>query len=167
MRLFLIRHAHAEREAVDDASRPLSERGRQTSAHVASFFRTNGQLRPAQVWHSPLRRAFETANALVAGLEIDVPLVETDDLLPWDDPLRITERLATYPPVHDLALVGHEPHLSALTTLLVRDKPSPVAFHFKKSAIIALRRADKLHGNSGFPRWKVAWHFSPELLPET
>lgn len=163
MRLHLIRHAHAVEHDVD-ALRTLSERGRQTTAHVAAFFRHNAQLRPGQLWHSPLRRAYETASALATGLEIDIPLVETDGLRPDDDPNIMAQRLALYPPVHDLALVGHEPHLSALATLLIRDKSTPVAFHLKKTAIITLRRADKVHPRTGLPRWRLAWHFSPELL---
>ncbi|MCF3651378.1 SixA phosphatase family protein [Synoicihabitans lomoniglobus] len=163
MRLYLIRHAHAP-AGDNDAARPLSERGRQTTAHVASFFRHNGNLRPGQFWHSPLVRAYETAVALEAGLELDVPLVETDGLLPGDDPLIMARRLAEYPTVHDIALVGHEPHLSGLATLLVRGKANPVGFHVKKSAIICLRLSDKVHGRSKLPRWRVAWHFCPELL---
>lgn len=166
VRLFLIRHAHAVAEAASDAVRPLSERGRQTTAHASSFFRQNGVLRPGQIWHSPLVRAYETASALATGLEIDVPLVETDGLLPGDDPALMAARLAEYPPVHDLALIGHQPHLSHLATLLIRGKPQPNAFHFKKSAVLALRRADQLHPKTGLPRWRVAWHFSPEMLLE-
>lgn len=166
MRLHLIRHAHAVDDANDDL-RALSERGRQTTAHLASFFRANGLLRPGQIWHSPLLRARETATALATGLELDVLLVETDDLRPEDDPAAMAQRLAAYPPVHDLALVGHEPHLSALATLLVRGKTSPVIFHLRKSGIISLRRTDRTHGGTDLPRWRVAWHFGPELLPAT
>lgn len=166
MRLYLIRHAHAS-PGTPDALRELSERGRQTTAHLAAFFRTNGGLRPAQVWHSPLRRAFETANALVTGLELDIPLVETDGLRPDDAPAVMAQRLAAYPPVHDIALVGHEPHLSAFASLLVSDRAAPVLFHFKKSAVLCLRRSDKMHGSSMRPRWRVDWHFAPGLLPET
>ena len=166
MRLFLIRHAHALPAEQDDL-RELSERGRQTTAHVATFFRQNGGLRPAQVWHSPLRRAFETASALVTGLELDIPLVETDGLRPEDAPATMTQRLAVYPPVQDIALVGHEPHLGALASMLVSDRATPVLFNFKKNAVLCLRRSEKTHGSSTRPRWKVDWHFAPWLLTET
>ncbi|WP_221031652.1 SixA phosphatase family protein [Actomonas aquatica] len=166
MRLFLIRHAHAE-AAATDALRALSERGRQQTAHVASFFRHNAHLRPGQVWHSPLRRAYETANALVTGLEIDAPLVETDGLLPGDAPTLMATRLAAYPPVHDIALVGHEPHLGCLASLLVSNRASPSLFHFKKAAVLCLRRSDKTHSATTLPRWRVDWHLPPLLIPET
>jgi hypothetical protein len=48
---------------------------------------------------------------------------------------------------------------------LVRGKVEPAVFHLRKSAIIALRRSDKLHGKNNLPRWRVEWHFSPELFP--
>ncbi|MCC5025080.1 MAG: histidine phosphatase family protein [Candidatus Synoicihabitans palmerolidicus] len=96
MRLCLIRHAHALR-GENDTRRPLSERGRQTCAHVASFFRHNGRLRPGQLWHSPLTRATETAIGLATGLEADIPLVETDGITPLDNPMIMAQRLAMYP----------------------------------------------------------------------
>jgi phosphohistidine phosphatase len=99
-------------------------------------------------------------------LEIDAPLVETDGLLPIDDPRIMARRLAEYPAVHDIALVGHEPHLSALATLLVTGKVRPIAFHCKKSSVMCLRDTNDDHSNSGLPRWRVAWHFSPELLTD-
>ncbi len=165
MRLFLIRHAHAS-AAPTDAQRPLSERGRQQVAHVATFFRTNGHLRPAQIWHSPLVRAFETASALATTLDLDIPLVETDGLRPEDKPDLMATRLAAYPPVHDLALVGHEPQLGALASLLVCNKASPSLFHFKKASVLCLRRSDKTHGSTDRPRWRVDFHVPPGLTQE-
>lgn len=163
MNLFLIRHAHAV-TADENAERPLSERGRADLQRVAAFFRTNGLLRPAQLWHSPLMRARETAELLDEGLMLEGVRVETIGLMPEDAPEEMARRLAEYPTTHDLALVGHEPHLSALATLLVRDKSKPVIFHLRKGAVIALERDDAVHKNSGLPRWQVSWHFSPELL---
>jgi phosphohistidine phosphatase len=117
------------------------------------------------VWHSPLTRAYETAITFARALDPELALVETDGLCPADDPRSIQTRLATYPTTHDLAIVGHEPHLSALATLLVRGQASPSAFHFKKNTIIMLRMTDKTHRDTGQTRWRVAWHFAPELLP--
>lgn len=165
MRLFLIRHAHALDHA-NDAKRPLSERGQITTRQVAAFFKTNGHLRPAQMWHSPLQRAFETAADLVTHLDPEIPLVETDGLLPFDDPAIMAERFRLYPTTHDVALVGHQPHLSGLASLLVTGRDTPALFHFKKNAVLALRRSAETFAETGLARWRVGWHYSPEFLPD-
>jgi phosphohistidine phosphatase len=163
MQLFLVRHAHAV-AMDDDAARPLSEAGRVATTRLGAFLRGTGVFRPAQVWHSPLVRARETADGLVAALDPELMVVETDDLLPEDDPVWLARRLEIYPTTHDLALVGHEPHLAALATLLVRGKVSPVMFNLKKGAVIALERTERVHKASGRPRWRVRWMVGPELL---
>lgn len=163
LNLYLIRHAHAV-TAAENPERPLSARGRADLERLSAFFRGNVLLRPAQIWHSPLARARETAILLNSGLSLDAVLVETPGLLPDDDPGEIAERLAAYPAAHSLALAGHEPHLAALATLLVRDRRKPVAFRLRKGAVIALERDEAVHKRSGHPRWRVRWHFSPELI---
>lgn len=163
MQLFLVRHAHAL-AMDDDAARPLSDKGRVATARLGAFLRGTGVFRPAQLWHSPLVRARETADGLMAALAPELMVVETDDLLPEDDPVLLARRLAIYPTTHDLALVGHEPHLAALATLLVRGKVSPVMFNLKKGAVIALERTERVHKASGWPRWRVRWVLAPELV---
>jgi phosphohistidine phosphatase len=163
MLVFLVRHAHAV-TAEENPVRPLSSRGRMDALRIANFLRQTPVVRPAQYWHSPLLRAGETARLLAMAIDPDALLVETDDLLPEDDPEAMAHRLAEYPAAHDLALVGHDPHLSALATLLVRGKTNPVLFALRKGAIIALERTDRQHKNSELPRWRIRWHLSPELL---
>jgi len=155
MRLYLVRHAHAVPEE-DDSRRPLSARGRKTVRQIAAIFHASGALQPGQVWHSPLWRARETAEILVRGLGLSrQTLVEVPGLLPEDDPAVIVRRLASGG--EDLALVGHEPYLSALATRLVCGKGKPPVFEFKKGAVLCLE-------NTG-ARWRIRWYFSPELLP--
>ncbi len=165
MRLFLIRHAHAL-DHENDAKRPVSERGQILTQKVAQFFKANGLINPRQFWHSPLKRSFETAADLVSMIGLESDLVETDGLAPFDDPALIAERFRLYPTTHDIAMVGHQPHLSRLASLLINNTARTNVFHFKKNAVLALRQAVETHPRSGLPRWKVAWHFSPEFLPE-
>ena len=164
MLLYLVRHAHAVREE-EDPARPLSPRGRDEAEKLAAFFRANGAFAPAQIWHSPLLRARQTAELLAAGLSFDGALVETPDLLPEDNPGELLARLEAYTSARTLAVVGHEPHLSALATLLVRGKKRPVAFDLKKGAVLALERTDERHKRTGEPRWMVQWQITPALLP--
>lgn len=165
MLLHLVRHAHAVTEA-ENPSRPLSARGRGEAARLARFFAGNGCFKPAQLWHSPLLRSRETADELIKRLALDAVVVETPGLLPDDDPHEVAERLQLHPKDRgDLAIVGHEPHLSALASLLVRGKKSPHLFTLKKCAALALELTDHEHKKTGFARWSVRWQVSPELLP--
>lgn len=164
MLLYLVRHAHAVTEE-EDPSRPLSLRGADYTRRLAEFFKSNGAFTPAQVWHSPLRRARETAEILTRGLELEAGLVETPGLTPDDDPDDTVKRLASLMSTKALAIVGHEPHLSTLATLLVRGKARPELLEFKKGAVLALERTDEIHRKSGDPRWIILWHVSPALLP--
>jgi len=164
MRLYLIRHAHAVTEE-ENPSRPLSPQGRADTALLAAWLRANRALDPSQFWHSPLKRSRETATILSRALNPNRMMLETSGLLPEDDPAEIAERLETLPPGTHLAIVGHEPHLSALATLLVRGKPKPSAFKLKKGAIITLESSGDSHKRTGRPRWRICWHITPELLP--
>lgn len=163
MLLYLVRHAHAVTPE-ENPLRPLSDKGGTASTRLGAFLRGTTAFHPAQVWHSPLERARQTAELLITALHAEIMQVETDDLLPDDDPMHMARRLAYYPTTHDLALVGHEPHLAALASLLVRGKTPPVHFHLRKGAVIALERTDHITAKTGLPRWRVRWHLSPELL---
>lgn len=162
--LFIVRHAHAV-SADEDPLRPLSLRGHDECTRMVAFFGRNGAFTPKQVWHSPLIRARETADRLVGGLRLDVAQVETPGLMGEDDPEILAQRLAALPQDPELALVGHEPHLGHLVTLLTRGKPKPVLIDFKKGTVIALQRTSSTWKRSGLPRWEMRWMVTPDLLP--
>lgn len=151
--LYLVRHADAL-DAEDDFSRPLSERGRKQVRALARFLQTGAGFQPEDIWHSGLVRARETAQLLAQQLELAAPLHEMPDLRPEDHPTATVRRLKLVR--RPLAIVGHEPHLSALASLLVAGAAEPPVFVFKKSAVLAL--------DPGGTHWVVRWHLSPELL---
>ncbi len=163
MQLWLVRHTHAGPDA-DDARRTLSPEGREAAENLGRFFKRNGALAAAALcWHSPLVRARETAELVRAGAKLDLVLQETTGLAPEDNPVEIAERLETWTG-GSLVLVGHEPHLSALGTLLVRSKVKPVQFELKKGAVLALESTGGVHKKTGRRRWQVRWLLAPELL---
>jgi len=153
MKLYLIRHAHAE-DGFADAARPLSARGRKQVRALARFLRHTGDFAPAEIWHSPLLRARDTAARLAGRLKLPAKLQVVAGLSWGDDPAIMAARLRTRR--HSLALVGHEPHLSALASLLVAGSAAPSIFVLRKCAVLALERADG--------RWAVRWLVSPDLL---
>jgi len=151
--LHLVRHAHAV-EATDDAARPLSAKGRAQVRTLGKFLRSSGAFQPEEIWHSPLVRARETATLLARHLKLTVPLVLQPGLEPEDDPAAVARGLRSA--TRSVAIIGHEPHLSALASLLVRGRAAPPAFVMKKCAALTLE------GTGRF--WMVRWHVSPELL---
>ena len=153
MQLFLIRHAHAV-DAAEDPERPLSKRGRAQVRALAKFLRQNGALRVDEFWHSPLVRSRETAELLKKQLESRATPVEVAGMEGDDDPAIVTKRLNK--PRAKIAIVGHEPHLGALASLLIAGSAKPSRFILKKSAVIALENTAGT--------WAVCWQISPELL---
>lgn len=153
MHLFLIRHAHAL-DGANDALRPLSPKGRRQVKQLAGFLRRAGAFDPTEIWHSSLVRAVETADLLVRRLTARLVRRPVADLAPEADPRRLVRRLARSKV--GVALVGHEPHLSALASLLVTGRRSPPVFVLKKCSVLALERSGR--------RWGVCWQISPELF---
>ena len=95
MLVYLIRHAEAA-DLLPDAARPLTARGRHQVARLAHFLKRSNAFKPAEVWHSPLVRARETAHHLLAEMELAVPLREEPGITPDDDPQVIARRLARH-----------------------------------------------------------------------
>jgi len=150
MQIYLIRHAHAE-DGVDDALRPLSAKGRRQIGKMAAHLKQGGLLQTEEFWHSPLVRARRTAELLAGRLLGQARFVEVAGLAPGADPAMLALRLnGCRRPV---ALVGHEPHLSTLATLLVAGRVTAPAVVMKKCAVLALKRTGS--------RWAVRWLLSP------
>ena len=153
MLVYLIRHAHAV-DAGEDPERPLSDRGTAQVRSIAAFLKQAKEFQPEEFWHSPLVRSQETAELLTKRLHLDVSVTLMPDLQPEDDPRAIARRIkaATVP----VAIVGHEPHLSSLASLLIAGKPEPAKFVMKKAAVLALEGIGD--------HWMVRWHIHPDLV---
>lgn len=133
MLLYLVRHAAAAPPSPDrpDAARPLTGEGeRKFAAAVRGAERLRWRL--DVVYHSPLLRAVQTAALLK-------PLLR--------GPLRVLPDLARAPDVELLAhvegervaLVGHEPYLSALLAWLVTGEiAAGERLAFKKGGVATL-----------------------------
>lgn len=130
MDLFLIRHAIAE-DGADDAARPLSDEGAKKFSRAVRGLDALG-LRFDRVLHSPKRRAVETAERLGplaadADFEVTTLLAEPP-----------SDELLSHLHGRTVALVGHEPHLSALLAWLVVGAPDEGNFLLKKGGVAHL-----------------------------
>lgn len=153
MHVYLIRHAHAE-DGARDASRPLSAKGRRQIRAIGRFLAEHKALEVEEIWHSPLVRAQDTATLLAKRLRLSARLVQTSCLKPQDDPHAVARRVRQL--AHPVAIVGHDPHLSALASVLVAGRAIPSHFVLKKCAVLRLDR----HGRE----WSVRWQISPEII---
>jgi phosphohistidine phosphatase len=140
VRILIVRHAHAVDEApgLDDGGRFLSGRGRRTMRGVAAWLARKGERRPRTIWTSPLVRAVQSAEILAEHADIEDDVVAIPELSPSYDARALIERLATFAASANseaLALVGHEPSLSTLGAMLLREASIP---SLKKAAVLGL-----------------------------
>ena len=118
---------------------------------MAAWLRRGKLFEAREVWTSPLVRARVTAEFLVAGLSGKRKLTIVTGLEPAANPAAMAKRLhAVRRPV---AVVGHEPHLSALATLLLVGPRAAPAVVLKKGAVLALERTGR--------HWAVRWLAGP------
>jgi phosphohistidine phosphatase len=159
--LYLVRHAIAEdRDSSrwpDDSVRPLTAEG------VDRFRRAARGLREVvprvdAVLSSGFARAWHTAELLVeeAG---------------WPEPSRCEPLESGQPPAEAvrmlqgrdeaaLALVGHEPHLSMLASLLLAGDEDAVRMDLKKGGAIALALPSRVEAGAA----ALVWAATPRML---
>jgi phosphohistidine phosphatase len=154
--LYIIRHARAGHAdpAVwrDDAERPLTDDGRKRFREAA---RGLSRLVPNVdvVLSSSFARAWQTAELLheVAG---------------WPEPTRCAELEVGRTPAsaaatladraeHSVAVVGHEPHLSRLASLLSTGSEDGLQLELKKGAVALLSFDGAARPGTACLRWTV------------
>jgi phosphohistidine phosphatase len=159
--VYLVRHAIAEaRDAErwpDDSLRPLTPEGVERFQRAA---RGLGKLVPTvgRVLSSPYARAWQTAEILTH--EVGWPAPEAADELaairPARDPIQLLRQLD---PPESLALVGHEPQLSSLASLLLANDEAALDLELKKGGVIALVYAEPEPGTA-----RLRWAATPKLF---
>lgn len=126
MRLWLLRHGHAEPNARTDAERNLTEGGRRDVRRSATFLRG----KPLQtILVSPYRRAQQTADEVCAALGFSGQRETVDWATPESD-LQEALRALDSRGEHDLLLVTHQPFVGNLAGWLVNGRygdPLPMA----------------------------------------
>lgn len=160
VRLYLIRHAIAfERDAdkwPDDAKRPLTHKGIARMREVVDgLLELNVEI--DLVVTSPLVRAKQTADVLLAGLSDPPELVISDSLMPSGSPSAVAEALSPHSKLKNIALVGHEPSLGELGAWLIGAK-HPLAF--KKGGVACIEMPTMPLVGPG----QLMWLATPRML---
>ena len=161
MELLIIRHAIAfERDRhrwPDDAVRPLSpagvRRSRKTAAGLKKFCTA-----PDRLLSSPLTRARQTAKILTefAGWpHADL----APELKPGEGPAAVLALLAKDRSAR-IAIVGHQPDLSALIAACLLQDGSAFTIEMKKNAVACL----SFDGRARAGRAILKWLATPRLL---
>ena len=168
MILYLIRHAPAVPLSAEDANeeldsqRPLSTKGRQQMRRIAKGLKAL-EISIDQIVTSPYLRARQTAAILAKRFELnDDRLAESALLEPGADlPQLIQELHEKYAEIQNLALVGHEPSLSHLLSVLVSGEPS-MAIRLRKGSVCRLAVDDLKFGQCA----TLEWHLTPSQLED-
>ncbi|HVA40757.1 MAG TPA: phosphohistidine phosphatase SixA [Candidatus Binataceae bacterium] len=162
MTLYILRHGAAENESPasgDDGARRLTARGREKVRAAAAAMRALG-LKFDAILASPLPRAAETAE-LVAAAYAGGPSPETHAALSTGvTPADTVAALKPYERHDHLMIVGHEPGLSGIASLLLTSSANSVGFDLKKSGMIAL----ELHDGIARGGAQLLWMLTPRQL---
>jgi phosphohistidine phosphatase len=130
MILYIIRHAIAESAAAgsspeEDSRRALTPKGRKRMREIARGL-SHLTAPPEVILTSPYVRAMQTARILADALDLGKgQLTVTEDLAPAGDMRRVIDQIAgDFGSARAAALVGHEPSLSHLISVLMSGEPS-------------------------------------------
>jgi phosphohistidine phosphatase len=126
--LHLLRHAHAgdpARWEGDDASRPLSEKGRRQARDLGGLLAVIDEP-PDLLITSPRIRAVQTAEIVAKALRNRVTVVTDERLGGALDPALVNAIIVDAGPALRPCLVGHDPDFSELLGELIGTGPIPM-----------------------------------------
>jgi phosphohistidine phosphatase len=155
-RIHLVRHAHAGdplKWEGPDAMRPLSRKGRRQAAALGALLGAAG-VHPDRLVTSPKVRARETADIIGAALGV-APVL--DDRLTDDCDLRELEDIVTHTGAREVMVVGHDPYLSELFSVLVGGD----RLAMPKGAIATIDVERPLRPGTG----SLCWFVPPSIVP--
>ncbi len=159
MKLYLVRHAIAEdiTDYEDDSLRPLTEKGSDKMHRIAQALRELG-VEPDLIVSSPYVRASQTASVLAKELKYKEEIAYSDFLVPMAEPDDMIGEINEKYSVDELMLVGHEPNLSSLASILLAGNPD-ISINFKKGGVCCLS-VDNLHYDR---KATLEWLVTPKI----
>ena len=127
MHIVLVRHGDAVgASAVGgvDPDRFLSDLGREQARRLGAWLAEQDDLEPDEVWVSPWTRTVQTCELALGAWGASVA-VRTRRFLATQDNSAVADALLQAGPDACVVLVGHNPQMSALTSILTgrRDLP--------------------------------------------
>ncbi|MEM1222197.1 MAG: histidine phosphatase family protein [Verrucomicrobiota bacterium] len=161
MKIFLLRHAKAQ-PGFPDSDRRLEPEGSKHAAKLGAFLKNNPRFLPEKLWCSPLTRAQETAAVFTQswGGSIGSPN-EVEQLEPEIDPAPLVEMLSFER--HDTLIVGHNPNLETLASLLISGERARSRVRLKTCCLICLQW-NPLPNFGHFGPCELLWMLDPRVI---
>ncbi|MDQ6987088.1 MAG: phosphohistidine phosphatase SixA [Mariprofundaceae bacterium] len=152
MRIYLAQHGEAT-SSEENRQRPLSDKGVADVRKIGDFLYAEAKLCVPEVLHSGKLRGEQTAELFARCL--NGVYSAAADLNPNDDPALCAAHLATRE--KDVMLVGHLPHISKLTALLLTGDANQTPVTFQNASVVCLERDAE-------NAWHLQWMLTPDLL---
>jgi phosphohistidine phosphatase len=150
MKIYIVQHGLSMPEEMDP-EKALSPEGNKQSRMMAEFLREKS-IRIDSIWHSPKKRAVQTAH-IMAEILACPETQEKKDLNPMDPVGNIPGEIKSLD--KNLMIVGHLPFLQKLASFLLSGTEDNQFISFRNSGVICLEYTDT---------WKLLWTVVPELL---
>ena len=159
MELYLLRHGLAVERGTpgfeDDATRPLTPKGRRQLRQISAAMKKLERDFDL-ILSSPFLRAKQTAEIVAAGLKLKKRLKFSNALAPDSGPEMLVRQLGRAKPAPEkVLLVGHEPDLSQLISLLVTGGLQ-LQLDFKKGGLCKLDVEKLKTGKCATLAWLLA-----------
>jgi phosphohistidine phosphatase len=156
MMLYILRHATAEEAASggDDGARKLTERSKEKMRAAAQGLRAM-RLKFNVILTSPLVRATETAEIVSAAYENVTPPQVLPALATGVAAAEAVAALRAFSKHEDVLIVGHEPQLSAIASILLTGSSDAARFKLKTGGIIAIDLPARFERGGGELRWML------------
>jgi phosphohistidine phosphatase len=157
MDLYIIRHAITEplgkRNDFSDEKRVLTEEGRKRMRQAARGLRRLG-VELDLILTSPLVRAVETAEIVAAALGVGKKQMrQTANLSPGASPDDLFAEIKAYAGAESVALVGHEPDLSSLTSRIIQSDGCALSIQLKKGSVCCIEVTETVPALRGELMW--------------
>lgn len=161
---YFLRHGESKDEK-SDFERPLTQKGEKDIRKLGRFLRAGNQVVIEAIYHSPFKRAEQTAKVFAQEIGYNGDLEPIDWLTPEDPTEPMYKHIQQ---INQPALfVGHNPQLTHLISHLVSGSPVHPVVRIKKSMIVCLERPQDYWALEGDEeadhRWVLRWAVSPEL----
>lgn len=171
MKLYLLRHADAGEASAEgyttDAARALTPKGIKRTRQLANALRQM-EIAFDVILSSPLIRAQQTAGILARSLQLEKQLRLSSQLAPdgaLPDVLALIE--STRAKANSILLVGHEPNLSRLVSLLCTGG-THLNLTLKKGGLCRLELTEVKSGPCATLEWLLSpRHFGPKRKTRT